>query len=430
MDVLPKLGIPTAKMEWIMKRGMLLLAAVLSAAGSVPLNAHAEAMYRVTVIGAADSAAYDVNNLGQVVGYMAAGDNYHAFLYDGAGVTDLGTLGNGGSYAARLNESGTVVGTSYADDRGYAFMYAAGVMTALPMGAGSSANAINNAGVIAGTLPGTDSMGDYQPHAYTYAGGVVTDLGTLPGAYSTYGNAINDAGQVAGTIEVDGPPNRPTNPFFYSDGVMQDIGNLGGIFSNAWAMNDHGDVVGSAGAPYIDGNLYPFHAFLYNAGGLHDLGAMAAGGNSSAYGINELGQVVGFTDTDAGPKTYLYSDGTMVLLDSLIDPASGWTITDANAINDFQQIAGRACKGDICYAVRLDLASAVPEPGQATMLAAGMLGVLGLGMRRRIRSPKVRRPRPAASSAWHRFAIRYSSVALRRIASIIDLKQPNIKTHT
>jgi probable HAF family extracellular repeat protein len=377
-----------------MKTSLLLLGVILGLHLGVLPAARAEVVYTVTVVGGADSVAYDVNNRGQVVGYMAAGATYHAFLYDAGVLNDLGALGNGESYAYRLNESGVVVGTSYVDDQPYAFTYANGAMTALSTGPLSYANDINNAGVIAGTYAGTDSDGFYQPHAYTYAGGAVTDLGTL--GYGSYGNAINDHGQVAGTAEVNGPPNRPTDPFFYSDGVMQNIGNFGGIFSNAWAMNNQGHVVGSAGGTPSDGSLYPFRAFLYDGSGLHDLGVMAKDGNSSAYGINELGQVVGFTDTDTGSATYLYTDGAMVLLDTLIDPASGWTITDANGINDLGQIAGRACKGELCYAVRLDLAAAVPEPGQAGMLGIGLLLVAGSIVRRKRPCSKAR------PSAWPR----------------------------
>jgi probable HAF family extracellular repeat protein len=362
-----------------MKPGLFCAALLCAALCAAPV-AHAAAVYTVTVVGGPDSVAYDVNNQGQVVGYMPAGASYHGFLYDSSGLKDLGALGDGASYAYRINDAGSVVGTSYVADQGYGFVYAAGAMTALPLGAWSNANDINNAGVVTGTYAGTDSAGDYQPHAYTYANGVMTDLGTL--GYGTYGNAINDLGHVAGTAEIGGPPNRPTDPFFYSDGVMQNIGNFGGIFSNAWAMNNQDQVVGSAGGESFDGNLYPWRAFLYDHGVMRDLGTMTYDGNSSAYGINELGQVVGYTDTDTGRATYLYADGQMVLLDTLLDPASGWTITDANGINDLGQIAGRACRGELCYAVRLDLAAAVPEPGAVWMVSAGLFG-LAFARRRR-----------------------------------------------
>jgi len=65
----------------------------------------------------------------------------------------------------------------------------------------------------------------------------------------------------------------------------------------------------------------------------------------------------------------------MLLLDSLLDPAGGWTVTDARAINALGQIAGSACKDGLCYAVRLDLAP-IPEPGQQAMFAAGIVVLL------------------------------------------------------
>jgi hypothetical protein len=65
----------------------------------------------------------------------------------------------------------------------------------------------------------------------------------------------------------------------------------------------------------------------------------------------------------------------MVLLDSLIDPCLGWTVEGAGGINDFGQIAATAFKAGLCYAVRLDLASAVPEPAEGLLLAAGLLAL-------------------------------------------------------
>jgi hypothetical protein len=53
-------------------------------------------------------------------------------------------------------------------------------------------------------------------------------------------------------------------------------------------------------------------------------------------------------------KAFLWQRGKMVALDSLINPASGWHIVDARAINERQQIAGTGCRAGVCQAVRLD----------------------------------------------------------------------------
>lgn len=378
-----------------MKSSTLLFCVMLSVALVAPLQAWAAPLYQVTVIGGAGSAASDVNNAGQVVGTLAAGAGSHAFFFDGSNLADLGTFGGASSSANGLNDNGTVVGwADAADGTRQAFVTSSGAISGLSLSlsiSGSSdASGINNAGAIVGTFEATNSVGDVAPQAYIWTNGVVTQLGpALAENYGfgeqDYGNAINNVGTAVGTAVVNASPNYPSQPFVYANGVMQELGDFGGIISEAWGVNDHGQVVGSAGVETSDTqpNVYAYHAFLYSDGIMQDLGTLNDRYDSVAYDINNVGQVVGRAGAPGGGGGALFADGSITLLDTLIDPVDGWTITNASAINDLGQIAGTACRLGLCYAVRLDLAP-IPEPGQVLLLGAGLLALV---CRRAMRTP-------------------------------------------
>jgi probable HAF family extracellular repeat protein len=353
---------------------------------AAPVVAHADISYTVTPIGATGSYATGMNNRGQLVGYFSPAPGVqHAFLYTGSAFLDLGTLGGDTSRAARINDAGSVVGAAdTAGGKTHAFLYAGGRMTDLGTlgGNDSSAAGINGGGQIVGAAdtPGGSFAFLYRP------GGAMQSLGTLPEGQASSANGINDAGQVTGGSFV-GPPTPPElafHAFLYSAGSMTDLGTLGGQYSVGQAINNSGQVVGWAGTA----DFGVAHAFLYSAGaGMIDLGTLAGLGSSLAYSINDAGQAVGESEA-AGRSShaFLYQDGSLIDLNTLIDPAAGWTLLAATAINDQRQIAAVGCKGDLCQAVRLDLVSSVPEPQTDALLLAG-LGLLGWKMRNRLRSP-------------------------------------------
>jgi len=128
-----------------------------------------------------------------------------------------------------------------------------------------------------------------------YTPGVgVQDLGTLGGTRSE-AYALNEQGQIVGYSTT---ATGARHAFLWTPGVgMQDLGVLaGGLASAARGINDRGEVVGGSTLPSPVPTRNPErHAFLWTpAGGMQDLGALGGEFTSSvAFDINNAGQVVG-----------------------------------------------------------------------------------------------------------------------------------------
>ncbi len=344
--------------SWCFKRSALAIVTLAALAGTAP-SAVAQIMYSVTDLGS--GCAYGVNDEGEVVGQTGAG---HAFLYSDGSTIDLGTFGGPSSIAYAINNNGEVVGTS-TTSVGYThpFVYAGGRKIDLgTLGASSAvAFSINNNNQVAG---GSWTAGDASFHASLYSGGTITDLGI-----SGMARAINDNGQVVGQF---GANYGLIHAFLYSGGSMTDLGTLNATLneSSACGINDSGQVVGYAD---YNGSSY-FHAFLYSGGTMTDLSKL--GGMDAGCGINNSGEVVGYGPTYglADNHAFLFDNGTMTDLNSAIDPNSGWTLQLAYGINDKGQIVGSgyAPSGQ----TDAFLLTPVPEPGSFVLVAFGIGALL------------------------------------------------------
>ncbi len=118
-----------------------------------------------------------------------------------------------------------------------------------------------------------------------------------------------------------------------------------------------------------------------------DLGTLPGFSESQANGINDGGQVVGWAYADDGTnRAFLYNNGKMTDLNTLIDLASGWTLTWANAINDNGQIVGWGTDLNGTGQYDAFLLTPVPEPSTLVLLGIGAASLLAYAWRKRIRT--------------------------------------------
>ena len=300
-------------------------------------------------------------------------------------IHDLGTFGGGGAMANGINNAGQVVGVvgySLLEDR--AFLWDG---QGHDIGPGY-ARGINESGVVAGDVAGY--MPGYTADGFTWDG----QRHDVPEG-CLY--AINNSGMVVGQVQSN------YHAFALSNGTFRDIHYPGAGTSMAMAVNDNGVVVVNC----VIGGYYDSHdvAFIWDGTDHRRLGTLG-GENTYATGINNAGQVTGWSDTvnmgDAGflwdgtmhnigyglhpqainehgwivgeglkGKAFLYVDGTLITL-----PTLGGAEAYANAINDLGVIAGYAGGHAVLW-------EAVPEPGTALVLLSGLTGCATLRLRAR-----------------------------------------------
>src|SRR6478752_202912 len=372
------------------------LIVLLALALSVPTAAQA-ASYTVTdlgMLGGTESSGSALNASGHVAGssYTTGDAAQHAYLWrptvsggaSGA-MTDLGTLGGTQSFGNGLNASGQVAGESFTTDdaASRAFLWkpttpggASGTMYNLGTlgGTNSYAYGLNATGQVTGA---SDKTGDSKTHTFLWkpatpngTSGTMVNLGSLGGTESN-GSAINASGQVSGSSLTNGDAAyhaflwKPATPNGTS-GAMYDLGTLGGTESFGGTINTSGQV---AGFSYPTGNA-AFHAYLWTpttpngtSGTMQDL-ATLGGLNSYSYNLSAGGQVVGASEvqlTSDHTHAFRYTSGSgMVDLNTLIDPLSGWELSDAADINSAGQITGQGLINGEYHAYLL---TPIPLPG-------------------------------------------------------------------
>jgi probable HAF family extracellular repeat protein len=328
-------------------------------------------------------------------------------------VTDLGGLG-GASWATGINDAGQVVGYAWVSP-GYThgFLFTSGVLADLTPGlvGNSKAMAINSTGAIAGAY-----MNNWQWQASTWQSpGAPQNLGTL-GGYESFANGINDSGQVVGWSEtVLG--SYATNAFVFSTSTnMKDLGNFGGGDGVAQLVNNSGlvlslrDVASNTAHVYVTDSrtgittdMGPYGAngrVAYNNRGQigfsdeiltpggSPVGIGTLGGWVNIDSINDLGIAVGesISEPSGQDHAFIYSNGHIQDLMTMIPTNSNWSLTEATGINNHGQIVGFGVNPQ--NAVHAFLLTPTPEPGTiGALFVVSTFGILR------------RRPQPVSSRA-------------------------------
>src|SRR5690606_591954 len=135
------------------------------------------------------------------------------------------------------------------------------------------ASSINDNGEITGS--------NLNDHAFHWYNGVLTDLGTLGGSES-FGQQINNLGWIAGRSDL---VNGNMVAMLYTNSMIN-LGTLGGSDADARGINDAGVVVGGS---WTAGDTH-FRPFRYANGVMTDLGSFG-GTYAAAQAVNTNGVI-------------------------------------------------------------------------------------------------------------------------------------------
>lgn len=318
-------------------------------------------------------------------------------------VTDLGVLpGRDRTEASALNDHGVIVGAAYdyyGGRSGIALVWDHGKFVRLPAPPGyraTAATAINKSGQITGGLEKTYQGMNYVsaclwtdrkprvlptlrghfgtatdvsnsgvvvgwsaagtqdfPRSWCWRESTLTWLPTPPGRPISRDCHVNDFGQIAGAAE-RATPEADGRAVLWEQGRVTELPGAYPGFDAVFQINHLGQCVGRVHR--ADGNE---HAALWEKKGeVRDLGTLGGLG-STARGMNDRGQVVGESDTNAeikpggnlldpDPRAFLWEQGKMTDLNTLLPHRSGWVLREATAINNRGQIIGHGqFKGEL-----------------------------------------------------------------------------------
>lgn len=321
--------------------------------------------------GGTQSVAYGLNDFSRVAG-AAHDTNQHErpFVWADGVLQDLGTFSNGVQGAAwDINNAGEITGHADVSPTNFhAFLRDTnGILQDLGTlgGASSAGRRINELGRVAGwSMEGLYNPDPTDPQAMFWDGTNMMDLGTAGNYLSSQSYGINGEDQVVGfTFHWDPAPrwwsfiwedlntNGATDP-----GEMRVLGTLGGGYSTAYGINNSGQVVGWASDTGGHNRAFlitptggvwknPSSDIDWHNDLMTNLGTLG-GDSSEARAITGDGRIVGYSTTTSGvTHAFIWRGGEMTDLNDLVPSNSGWELNTAFDINEVGEIVGYGTVG-------------------------------------------------------------------------------------
>jgi probable HAF family extracellular repeat protein len=192
-------------------------------------------------------------------------------------------------------------------------------------------------------VTGNSVTKDGPYHAFvTQANGVgMTDLRTLPGGFNSYGFAINDKGQVTGKsdyADYPGVPGASTSPYAFITDIKSSMNLV--TPSRSWSnseghgINNAGQIAGFSGTDDPNGGVFVTDANAVNPRHIGNLNSY----EDQAFDINASGQVVGNAHVSGSYKHAFISSSNHVYASDL-GTLGGYT-SSARGVNDTGKVVG------------------------------------------------------------------------------------------
>ena len=325
--------------------------AVVGSSFDVNGNSHAFILQNQTLaalpsLGGSTSEANGISSDGRVAGSSALSTGLtHACFWMSGQPTDV-DLSNPTrvSQGSSINASGITTGyylNAASQPQGFTFSGSSLVPINYPAATQTSVNAINNEGLVAGSFTGTNSV-----NAFVFNGLTYQVLPNASGGAEGQANAINEAGDVAGWVTNGSDQEQAA---LWRNGALILLGDFGGNYGEATALNNYGQVVGASNIPAS--SYVPGYTPNGQTGGYTSAGTLAPI-------VTELSHA------------FLWQNGTLIDLNTLLPANSGWILQRATGINDSGQIVGYGTHNGVLSGFLMTPTGSTVIPGAGTLSLA------------------------------------------------------------